>query len=105
MPEPDKSIYTFVIILLVAMFLVAAASEAQTVNCTGLADMLAYVKDRYGEVPLFTGTINDQQSVMVTANPAGSDWSAYVLIDGKACPFAGGAGWSLPDAPLLGTEG
>ena len=81
---------------------------ADTVPCIGLADMLASLDQKYGESVIWTG-IAGASLLVVTANPDGSTWTAFVQrSDDMACPFGHGSQWlpgSAPAPPLLGKEG
>lgn len=82
-------------------------AQAATVQCAGIADMLAQLDAKYGERQLFVGHADDGATIMVTANPNGTTWTALIMGEsGKACIGALGASWSPGDPPgPQGTEG
>lgn len=84
-------------------------ARAETVQCAGVADLLAQLDSAYHERQLFTGQMGQGATLVITANPSQTSWTALVIgSDGKACIAALGTGWRAGDAPgppLLGTEG
>ena len=86
---------------------VSTAALSAPAQCGPLQQMLAQLSSTYRESALFTGAVKDGVSVIITANPEGSTWTALQLDGaGNACIVALGPGWQpgvLPAA--LGTEG
>lgn len=80
---------------------------AATVQCAGIADMLAHLAAKYGERQLFVGLAAGGATIMVIANPAGTTWTALIVGEnGKACIGALGPSWKVGDLPgRQGTEG
>lgn len=107
MHDSDKRLITFIIVVLIALFLFSFAAEAETAppRCASLPDVLATLAQRWGEVPFWTGSASATQTVMITANPSGSTWTAILIEAGQACPLATGADWAMPAAALPGVEG
>jgi hypothetical protein len=89
------------------LWAVLSPARAATVQCAGIADMLAQLDTKYGERQLFVGQAEDGATVMILANPGGTTWTAVIVGDaGKACIGALGASWSPGDPPRpQGTEG
>lgn len=85
--------------LLVVMAVLAFTTHARAEpRCMGLADALAMLQSRYGEVPMWRGALSDGGSLLITANPAGTDWTAMVQRPaGDLCMLTGGAAWGPPD--------
>lgn len=84
-------------------------AHAETVQCGGVADLLAQLDSRYHEQQLFLGQMGGGGAAMLTANTAGTTWTLLIVgPEGKACIAAIGSGWragDTPGPPALGTEG
>lgn len=95
------------LVLAILSEVVSAPAHADTVQCAGIADMLAQLHTKYGEQPLFVGRASDGATVMIVANPARTTWTALIVGEaGKACIGAAGPSWSPGDPPgPQGTEG
>jgi len=104
-------IATFIVILLLLVLGAVALSPAlaETVQCGGLADMLARLDSQRHERQLFIGQMGGGGTAMLTVNPAGSSWTLLVVgPEGKACIAALGPKWragDTPGPPTLGMEG
>lgn len=103
--------FAILLTLIMAAFMLVASTfplRAATTQCVGLADLLATLDQKYGEAVIWTG-ITDAALLVITANPDGSTWTAFVQRpDDMACVFAHGQQWlpgSAPAPPLLGQEG
>ena len=96
-----------VVFLLASVMVSTAALSAPAQQCGPLQQMLAQLSSTYRESALFTGAVKDGVSVIITANPQGSTWTA-LLSDGAGnpCIVALGPGWQPGGVPaVLGEEG
>lgn len=66
-------------------------------RCAPLQEQLSVLQHKYGEVPIFAGSVGlSPRTVILTANPQGSSWS-YLATDptGKLCLLDAGGGFKL----------
>ena len=98
---------TMSIAVVLLSFTTWAMAHAATVQCAGIADMLAQLNAKYGERQMFVGRFVDGTRFILAANPSGTSWTALVVGPaGKACIGASGPSWSPGDPPgPQGTEG
>lgn len=106
----EKRVLGLIAMILLCLFLFAAAARAEpAVPCAGVADVLARLEVRFGELTIWQGlTADGQFRMLITAQPSGGSWTALVQRpDGAACLIASGESWApggaLP-APV-GEEG
>lgn len=85
--------------------LIASAAAAQQPNCKPRAEMLADLKQRYGE-DIIGGGISDRGLLMILLrSPLGETWSVVAMrTDGQACIVDGGTDWTdyVPPAQVPG---
>lgn len=81
--------------------LFASPAAAQTAPCLPThADAVAFLAQKYGEVPTGYGLARDGASVIeVFVSRAGSWTIVRVLPDGKTCAIADGYGWVFVETP------
>jgi hypothetical protein len=81
--------------------LFAAPAAAQTATCMPThADAVAFLAEKYGEVPTGYGLAADQGSLFeVFVSKSGSWTIVRVMPDGKTCALAGGYGWVFVESP------
>lgn len=88
-----------------ALSLVAASAAAEPPVCKPRAEMLAELKQRYGE-DIIGGGISDRGLLMILLrSPLGETWSVLALrTDGQACIVDGGTDWTdyVPPEPTPG---
>ncbi len=79
----------------------ACASPAAAQPCMpSHAEAVAFLAQKYGEVPIGYGLARDQGSVIeVFVSRAGSWTIVRVLPDGKTCAIADGYGWVFVETP------
>lgn len=98
-----------ILLVLMVEAITLSPARAESVQCGGVADMLAMLDSRYHEQQLFVGQMGRGANLIIMANPSQTSWTALVVgPDGKACVAALGTGWragDTPGQPLLGTEG
>ena len=80
-------------------------------QCGSFAELLARMKQQFGEAEIWSGTIQSGGGQMsITVNPEGSTWTAIIVNpSGLACLVTAGPAWatggqSAPPTPP-GTEG
>ena len=91
-----------------ALLTFALPSEGQSARCSGKADIMAQLDQRFGEQLLWQGLADNNHRLTVTANPDGTSWTALIeRPDGSACPIASGKGWAVGawSTRPQGTEG
>lgn len=76
-----------------AAFLMPAPAYAQAA-CAPRADLLAMLREKYGETRAHAAATNSGALVEVTVNEADQTWSLVLTRpDGWACLVAAGEGW------------
>jgi ABC-type cobalt transport system substrate-binding protein len=76
----------------------ATPASATPVTCLPLPDMLVFLSEGYGEIPLFAGIDRSGLQVVTTMTPSGSTWTSLIVepSSGDACieryGFGGTAG-------------
>lgn len=100
---------TVSLVVLTVEAITLSPARAETVQCAGVADLLAQLDSAYHERQLFTGKMGQGAKLIITANPSQTSWTDLVVgSDSRACIAALGTGWragDTPGPPLLGTEG
>jgi hypothetical protein len=104
-----KAMIFSILIVAIAMLgiptLPAMALAAQQ-QCADAAQLLIQLQAKYAEVPLFVGTVSPGQTVIVTANPDGSTWTALIKAEnGNACIGSAGVSWRAGEPEPTGQEG
>lgn len=80
-------------IVTVQLFAAPAVAEAR-LQCGPAKLVLETLDTQFGEKVLFIGTGQNNQSIVVTAKPDGSTWTALVDgPDGNYCVMAAGSPW------------
>jgi hypothetical protein len=74
--------------------------------CAPTTELVAKLKDKYGEVEVGGGIFNEQVVVIPFASPGGDTWTILSIgTDGFACILSHGTDWFpgvLPEAPVDG---
>ena len=83
------------------------ACPAMAGSCAPTADVLKQLREKYGEVPAFTGTVDNGSGVVatITVSPKGT-WTVLAKGPEMSCLIASGVGWatappSLADPPTV----
>lgn len=67
---------------------------ALAMSCGSTDAVMAQLKEKYGEVPTFTGTASGMGAIVITIGPKGS-WTVIATPSpGTACLVAAGEDWS-----------
>ena len=95
------------LILLCLSLAMGLAMPARAATCAGMADILAQLSAKYGEMILWQGQMNDGSPLIITAAPDGTTWTLLGRDpDGRACLLSAGAEWRVGgEAPAAGKEG
>lgn len=101
-----KSLLFLTLTLLLVASCVAPLAAAP--QCARLAEVISSLGIKYGEAVIWSGVLPNGQLLSITANPAGSSWTALaVQSDGMACLLSSGDSWAQGGMalPPAGTEG
>lgn len=103
------AIKTLAILSLVAVGFLSTACESipepspepssqVSTACMSHADMVAYLRDRYGESPVAIGISRNGYLVEVFAQPDGETWTIVVTGPVQSCAIAAGRDWQVRQA-------
>ncbi len=95
-----KNILIYFVILLVGVF-AAFASHAQSAKCVPTDDVVALLRDQFGETAGAMGLSQNGFVTQMVGNPVTGTWSAVMhRPDGVSCIVAAGTGFVIiPPAP------
>lgn len=77
-----------------APVLLGGAAAAQALQCAGMADALANLQSRYGEIVVWDGETGNGPRLLVTARPDGTSWTALAVEGAVACMLTSGTAWT-----------
>ena len=72
---------------------------AATIRCFDAATVLSGLKEKEGEVPVFTGVGIGGEALTITVSPTTGSWSMLQVLGGTLCMIAAGDMIKAPDAP------
>lgn len=81
-----------------AFLLASVFAKAQQPPCAPHTEILRWLEDKHGEVPIAIAKMDGGGLIEVVVSPSGS-WSILAIrSDGYACFVASGTGWTKPPA-------
>lgn len=75
--------------------LICSPAFAEESHCVDTEEMRRIMSEKFGEIPIFSGTTDEETVVEVWAGP--TSWSAFATKNGRSCLLSGGDEYELPE--------